>query len=456
MSSVFALGITPARTTLDFKPNLTKQIPFSIINSEKENLTLSISIQGDLKDYISIPTSKLLVSSSEESKHSSYNLTLPEQLGPGLHTADITITQTSEKNGTISATIAVTTQLHIYAPYPEKTANAKLYIYDDNPKNIKFTTLIVNTGKPDITSAKVNIEIYNKLNKKIDTFNTESTDIPSGQIKELTYNWQADISSSKYTAKATITYDNKTLNLTETFNAGIGEDNDTDGYRASDGDCNDNDSIIYPNATEIPYNGIDEDCSGQDLIDVDNDGHNFTIDCDDNDISLYLNLTGYADKDNDTWTFGNATTFCTNTTLPLGYITTQNKEDINDNDSTVYPGAIKATNTPIQTSNKKRQSSTKKETSPNISNNIPVLKITNTKNKITPTNTTTYEKTNNTNQNNITTEYNPLEKSATLILNNSFFNTLPTLEPTQHNLINLITLISINYPETQEKSSLSD
>ncbi|MFA6023043.1 MAG: LamG-like jellyroll fold domain-containing protein [Candidatus Pacearchaeota archaeon] len=38
-------------------------------------------------------------------------------------------------------------------------------------------------------------------------------------------------------------------------------------------DCNDANPNIYPNATEIPYNHIDENCDGWDLADVDSDGY---------------------------------------------------------------------------------------------------------------------------------------------------------------------------------------
>jgi len=48
-----------------------------------------------------------------------------------------------------------------------------------------------------------------------------------------------------------------------------GEDRDQDGY--FDNDCNDNDPNINPGATEIPYDEVDQDCNGYDLLDADGD-----------------------------------------------------------------------------------------------------------------------------------------------------------------------------------------
>ncbi len=73
-------------------------------------------------------------------------------------------------------------------------------------------------------------------------------------------------------------------------------DVDGDGYgRTGSGgtcpeDCNDDDPTSYPGAVEIPYDGIDQDCDGEDLVDVDGDGYFSTErggdDCDDDDASV--------------------------------------------------------------------------------------------------------------------------------------------------------------------------
>jgi hypothetical protein len=65
-------------------------------------------------------------------------------------------------------------------------------------------------------------------------------------------------------------------------------DNDGDGY-TEEIDCDDNDPAINPGAAEIPYDGIDQNCNGTDLTDVDGDGYDGGAsgnDCDDNNAAV--------------------------------------------------------------------------------------------------------------------------------------------------------------------------
>ncbi len=82
------------------------------------------------------------------------------------------------------------------------------------------------------------------------------------------------------------------------------DDQDGDGYSEQEGDCGDEDPSVYPVAQEIPYDGVDQDCSGADLTDVDGDGIDATAaggaDCLDDDPQSYPGAEEWCDgRDND-------------------------------------------------------------------------------------------------------------------------------------------------------------
>ncbi|MDP2309499.1 MAG: MopE-related protein [Pseudomonadota bacterium] len=64
-----------------------------------------------------------------------------------------------------------------------------------------------------------------------------------------------------------------------------------DGYGEDATDSDDDDAGTYPGAAEVPYDGIDQDCSGDDLVDADLDGYSAEFaggdDCDDANPDVY-------------------------------------------------------------------------------------------------------------------------------------------------------------------------
>ncbi len=103
----------------------------------------------------------------------------------------------------------------------------------------------------------------------------------------------------------------------------------------SQSDCNDNDASVYPGATEIVGDGVDQDCDGTDFVDADGDGFEASNDCNDNDASVYPGATEIAgdgiDQD------------CNGSDAVAGLDSDgdgfDSTVDCDDNDASVYPGA---------------------------------------------------------------------------------------------------------------------
>ena len=65
-------------------------------------------------------------------------------------------------------------------------------------------------------------------------------------------------------------------------------DRDGDGYAPDEGDCDDTDITIGPGMTEVPYDGLDNDCDPLTLDDdLDEDGFDISTDCDDLDDTTF-------------------------------------------------------------------------------------------------------------------------------------------------------------------------
>ncbi|MBI2472950.1 putative metal-binding motif-containing protein [Candidatus Uhrbacteria bacterium] len=79
-------------------------------------------------------------------------------------------------------------------------------------------------------------------------------------------------------------------------------DADGDGYTIDEGDCDDHDDDINPDATELD-NGIDDDCDGlvDEGCDLDGDGYTYSNDCNDQDAAIHPGVSENCSdsKDND-------------------------------------------------------------------------------------------------------------------------------------------------------------
>jgi hypothetical protein len=114
-------------------------------------------------------------------------------------------------------------------------------------------------------------------------------------------------------------------------------DFDEDGWALADGDCNDDDSEVFPGALELWYDGIDQDCSGTSDFDADEDGLSLEEDCDDNNPVVGPELDWYFDGDADG--FGEQSSVIWACQAP-GNWWVDNGLDCDDADQDSFPGAV--------------------------------------------------------------------------------------------------------------------
>jgi hypothetical protein len=220
--NISALGITPGRTTVDFSPNLEREIEFTLLNSEKKDMNVAFTIEGDLANFIELNSDVIQFNANEDSKKFSYKLKLPSNLSPGLHKTNIIAVELppdiENQKTIVRATISVVTQVYVYVPYPGKYIDATFNIVNDEENNkVLFYIPVISRGEEKISKVKGTIEIY-KNNQKVKEISTNEFSINPQEKKELSAAWEKDVVNGSYKVVATVVYDNeKPLVLEKNF-----------------------------------------------------------------------------------------------------------------------------------------------------------------------------------------------------------------------------------------------
>jgi len=225
---VGAIGITPGRTTMDFSPNvqsLDSSAQFTVVNTDAKDMNVAFTIEGELKDYITLDSEVVSFSKDEKQKSFSYRVQLSENAGldPGLHTADIVVVELPEDidnpGMVVKATVSVVTQLYVFVLYPGKHLEASLDIVDKDGK-VYFYIPLISRGNETINSVSGEIIIYEN-GKKVENFATNDVSLEASEKKELTSVW-TDPGEGNYKAVAEIDYDGQKETIEKEFS--IGED----------------------------------------------------------------------------------------------------------------------------------------------------------------------------------------------------------------------------------------
>jgi hypothetical protein len=233
-----AIGVSPGRTTINFESEAEKEVPLTIINNDKQAMTVVIYIRGELKEYIKLSQETLTFAQGEETKSISYKVKLPKSFEkPGVQSAEIVVMEVREESKiktdkgeviivdspAINARLAVISQLYVYVLHPGKYLETTIEAIPNEGKT-RFIIPITSRGKLGIGAASATIDIYAPNNERVATIKTNTESVQSEERKELFASWdheQAQARPGKYRAVATTTYDGETAYADKEFEIGI-------------------------------------------------------------------------------------------------------------------------------------------------------------------------------------------------------------------------------------------
>jgi hypothetical protein len=226
LSFVSGLGITPGRNSISFTPGFEGSYSVTVFNSDQRDINLVVNPQGELQDYIFVKDGVISMGADEPSRDVSYDVRLPQDLGPGKHTADLFIVQLPDeyvKSGqtSIGAVVAVVSEVVVDVPYPGKYAEAKLNIKTEEDGSVSFFVAVKSLGDFDLIDTGADIQIFDPSGNEVAVVKTEKTNIASGEQKELLGAWNPDgVSTGMYRAKATVNYGEGVAEVEQEFSLG--------------------------------------------------------------------------------------------------------------------------------------------------------------------------------------------------------------------------------------------
>ena len=220
VQNVYALGISPASTVVNFEPGLSREVMLRILNSQNNDMDAVISAEGELSEYVIFDTNAVSFTSDESVKPFTFRFALPQKIEtPGDNDVNIVITEVPKSTGEgatmIEARISVVSKLRIKVPYPGTYAEGELYV-SASDEDVTITIPVTNFGTDDLF-VRANIKIFDD-GKELEEIDTESIEVGIGDIGKIISHWNAP-SKGSYNALVEVDY-GKVITLEKDFFVG--------------------------------------------------------------------------------------------------------------------------------------------------------------------------------------------------------------------------------------------
>ncbi|MBU0535654.1 MAG: hypothetical protein KKE20_01715 [Nanoarchaeota archaeon] len=225
-SGVSALGVSPARTAIDFVPGQMEKVSFNIINNENKDVRMMITAEGELSEYVDIGTKIIEMKAGESIKEVQMNIIQPWKIDKaGTNSISIKILElpqevdSEQKKTKVDATLEIIHQIKIEVPFPGRYLEVPdVYITtSQDGETVLFTIPLENKGKEDLSSIKAMIEIYGPAGDILGVIETTSADLKRGSEGKIEGKFNTEGRRGRYDAKIVILYGDEKKEIKKGF-----------------------------------------------------------------------------------------------------------------------------------------------------------------------------------------------------------------------------------------------
>jgi hypothetical protein len=221
-----ALGVSPARTEVDFEPERTREFTISIINNERRDMKLLVSAEGDLADLVKMDKKLITIGKDEPSKSFTFALKNPNKFDKaGVNEIPIKILEIpqgsdeEEDAAIVGSALEIVHQVIINVPYPGIYAEVAEVYMTTSPdgKYVQFSMPVFNKGKEMLKGVKGIIEVQDLEGNLIGSVETNSIDIESNGEAKITAQFLTQERRGRYHAKIRVIYAGKQIDIEKDF-----------------------------------------------------------------------------------------------------------------------------------------------------------------------------------------------------------------------------------------------
>lgn len=209
-----AIGIRPAKTSIESENIQQYSGEFWVVNNEGRNFQVKIYVEGEMSEYVTLTHKTINFKDDDDAQKVEFEINLPDIVPPGTSTANIVVEEEIYGNqpNVISSKVVLKHKIIITGPYPDKYVKAKLNFNEVGDK-VEFVSEVENLGKKDIDTLQTTFYINDRKQEKHE-LKTEEISLSTTENKLLKTTLDKELFlQGEFEVSAITTYDDQKVEV---------------------------------------------------------------------------------------------------------------------------------------------------------------------------------------------------------------------------------------------------